>query len=757
MIAKKIEAPKGGGRASGLIRYVVNAQGNVDPRSWTATAGYILDMEVGANNEGEKVSAVRITNCHSDDASSAAIEIEAAQSRYKGRSKASKTYHLVFSFPHGENPTLDVLHDIEDELVKSLGMEDHQRISAVHVDRDHYHVHVAINSVSPDSKRLIASPSNEKRKLMKACDLMEAKHGLQKTNHGTIRNYEYGREKEAGQRNDNQSRQRNGDTDRPIQRDDTAFRKYLRQSYNTEFAGEYGKTADAMHAMSGSSLVFNPSRSSVLLQVDALTNVDDGAAQDHPALRRSDTGYRSNADPNGVGAATLERKSGVETLAGYVARDVAPAIRDAVTWQEIHDALSDHGLVIKKRGAGLVFGDADLGIWCKASSADRDFSLRGLEQALGEFEAPSRAGSARVDGGDARHKVGGRYMPKPMATGKGSAVLYERYKQERHAMQTKRTAGLEAIRKGYAHARTNIKTWASVQRMGRRVAMKGPAKRIAGIYTRSQTSAAYKNAQEQASRQRADLLAATKMPSWNDWLIGKAQVGDTEALALLQRRDSTNRAATNITDQHGPKATRLLISHNHSVRPNGTVEYRASDGGLVLDRAGAITIPKNTPGACLLAVRVMETKFSGHALKLSGQSDIAQALAVIAGREGSAITFADPKLEAMRQTAARSEAAAQQPAGVADWIAERNKARHKISSILEHRPLKSDDVGAAIYAGRRTMKDRESVLLFEKGNQLLVKRASTSEVAEAASWRVGQPVILAGLERVQAAAKGRGR
>lgn len=79
----------------------------------------------------------------------------------------------------------------------------------------------------------------------------------------------------------------------------------------------------------------------------------------------------------------METKAGIETLAGYVSRELAPAIRDAAVWQEVHDALADHGLIIKKRGAGLVIGDEGLGIWCKASSANRDFSLTGLKKPLG--------------------------------------------------------------------------------------------------------------------------------------------------------------------------------------------------------------------------------------------------------------------------------------------------------------------------------------------------------------------------------------
>ena len=66
------------------------------------------------------------------------------------RAKGDKTYHLVVSFPPGEHPTADQLRDIEDELCAAIGLADHQRISAVHTDTDHLHIHVAISKIHPD-------------------------------------------------------------------------------------------------------------------------------------------------------------------------------------------------------------------------------------------------------------------------------------------------------------------------------------------------------------------------------------------------------------------------------------------------------------------------------------------------------------------------------------------------------------------------------------------------------------------------------
>ena len=180
MIAKRIDTKAASPRIARLVRYVVAAQGGIDPRSWSRTADYVLNS--GTSNRGEKVGGVRVTNCHTDDPAAATALIECTQAA-NTRSKTDKTYHLVFSFPPGEEPELSVLHAIEDELCRSIGYADHQRISAVHVDCDHLHVHVAINKVHPKGYQNI-EPYFDKKKLMETCERLELEYGLQRTNHG---------------------------------------------------------------------------------------------------------------------------------------------------------------------------------------------------------------------------------------------------------------------------------------------------------------------------------------------------------------------------------------------------------------------------------------------------------------------------------------------------------------------------------------------------------------------------------------------
>ena len=85
---------------------------------------------------------------------------------------ADRTYHLVVSFEPGETAKPAQIEDIENKLCVAIGLQHHQRISAVHTDRAHLHLHIAINKVAPDSFRCV-EPYYDKRKLMTACAALE--------------------------------------------------------------------------------------------------------------------------------------------------------------------------------------------------------------------------------------------------------------------------------------------------------------------------------------------------------------------------------------------------------------------------------------------------------------------------------------------------------------------------------------------------------------------------------------------------------
>ena len=94
------------------------------------------------------------------------------------RAGNKRTYHLVISL-HPEDRSLDgnELRRVVETLVETLGFSGHQYIAARHNDKDHEHLHVAINKIHPESFR-IHSPAWDHQKLFTAGRALEAELGL---------------------------------------------------------------------------------------------------------------------------------------------------------------------------------------------------------------------------------------------------------------------------------------------------------------------------------------------------------------------------------------------------------------------------------------------------------------------------------------------------------------------------------------------------------------------------------------------------
>jgi len=142
----------------------------------------LTDYITHAQGKNERVGKITITNCNNtDDPWWAAQEIEGIQ-RQNIRTKLDKTYHLLISFRLGENPAPEILQKIEERFARELGYGEHQRISAVHHDTDHLHIHIAINKIHP-TKLIAIEPYYDKRKLGDLAAKMEVEYGLEPDNH----------------------------------------------------------------------------------------------------------------------------------------------------------------------------------------------------------------------------------------------------------------------------------------------------------------------------------------------------------------------------------------------------------------------------------------------------------------------------------------------------------------------------------------------------------------------------------------------
>ncbi|HGF5205996.1 TPA: TraI/MobA(P) family conjugative relaxase [Vibrio parahaemolyticus] len=148
---------------------------------------YITDEQ----SKTERLGLVNVTNCQAQTMSAVISEVLATQHQ-NTRAEGDKTYHLIVGFPPGETPSEDVLKDIEKRICEGLGFGEHQRVSAVHHDTDHMHMHIAINKIHPN-KKTIHEPYKAYKTLSGLCEILEKEHGLQRVNHKSARTLSEGR------------------------------------------------------------------------------------------------------------------------------------------------------------------------------------------------------------------------------------------------------------------------------------------------------------------------------------------------------------------------------------------------------------------------------------------------------------------------------------------------------------------------------------------------------------------------------------
>ncbi|EIX6859350.1 relaxase/mobilization nuclease domain-containing protein [Escherichia coli] len=603
MIAHRINRERKASSPARLIKYMVAAKGGIDPTSWERTADYILDSANGTT-EGEKVASYRVTNCGTDDPADAAILIQATQAA-NTRSKAEKTYHFVYSFPPGEQPDLETLHAIEDELCAAIGLDEHQRVSAVHIDTDNLHVHVAINKVHPTGLQNI-EPYYDQFRLMEACERLEVEHGLQTTFHGL----------EAKQRHQNRDIELLP-AKAPEQRD-SLFREHLRNAYDLSIS--------------------KPPEAKTL---NGLRKLSDTRLQRQSA---------DKAEPVRIGAkvASVEAQSGIETLTGYAARELAPAMRQATSWQELHGAAAEHGLEVRQRGAGLVIGEPDSGIWAKASNVGRDLSMKALTDRLGPFQPSERQAEAK-----ANRK---RYEPRPRRPDNPTtAGLFNQYQRERQAAILARRQGLDQIKRESAAFNAQVKQWSQTERMLLKVAGKGPTKRLMYGTIKQQADASRQKNRQSADARRQALFNQTTMPTWADWLTQQAERGNAEALAVLRDREERTRRWNGelLTADRADKAKAVVLDKlKPKARKDGTMAYSTIDGGMVIDRKTHVQAQKATTGAALVALELASKRFEGQALIVEGTDEFRLEVAQLAGMHGLKVTFTDPAMERMRRETA---------------------------------------------------------------------------------------------------------
>ena len=198
-----------------------------------------------------------------------------------------------------------------------------------------------------------------------------------------------------------------------------------------------------------------------------------------------------------------------------------------------------------------------------------------------------------------------------------------------------------------------------------------------------------------------------------------------------------------VTAENADQARHVVFANLRPyARRNGALVYRVRDGGVVVDEARQVRVEETSAHAAFLALTLASERFAGQALIVEGTSEFKRELAGMAAAQRLDLRFADPAMEAERERLAA--AAAEPPAQSSEaeaYAARRNALRQRVATIDPHRLWTLEDAGEAVYCGRRRFADGSEALLLKKGGEVLVKPATATQAANAAQWKVGQPVV----------------
>lgn len=344
-------------------------------------------------------------------------------------------------------------------------------------------------------------------------------------------------------------------------------------------------------------------------------------------------------------AQEIETRTGVESLLGWIKREVLTEIKGADSWQDLHQVLVRHGLEIKERGNGFVLV-ANNGTAVKASSIDRSLSKGNLIQRLGTFIPGEH--SAKSSQQNAR-----QYQPRPLQNRIDTSKLYARYQQEQEDSARKRSSQWVMLRQSRDQLIERAKREAKLKRNLIKSIKAGRLAKKALYATAHQqfkTTIAVIKSDYQKAYQHSK--ASHSRMGWLDWLAFEAKNGKTQALAVLRSRRIGQFKGNQVSAKQchdGPSANSYFKDGLvESITKIGTVTYKAGSTTIRDDGKRLIVLPDTTQDALADILHVAMKKYGSH-LAINGTEQFRLQIAQVAAQNQMRITFDDKPLEQYRQ------------------------------------------------------------------------------------------------------------
>ncbi len=466
-------------------------------------------------------------------------------------------------------------------------------------------------------------------------------------------------------------------------------------------------------------------------------------------------------------AHALEAHIGEQTLLGWIQAEAKPdllqAVKEGKSWDGLHQAMAEYGLMIKPRGAGLVIalGDGSMGV--KASSVDKSLSFKALTERFGPYEPPVNSQSPDP----ALENPKRAYQKSLKQTDEATQALHSDFQSQKQAAWLVKSQLKERITEEKALFAQQLKTWHAQERLKiKQSSQSRQAKRLAYQQLAQARQSALQTHSQSIKHQKQASKAKHPVLTWEQFLIQQAEQGNSKALELLRQRKTrqANFEKALLTADDLTQAKHLIYQDlKPYIRKNGDLVYQVQDGGSVTDEKQLVSVGTVTVGSILLALTMAAERFQNQPLDVQGSSDFKRHLVQLAAQHQMAVTFKDEALEQERQQLIEQ---AKQSSLFADgsispalqaYITERNLVRERVQNLKPHRAWTAQDKGTVIYQGRRTLTDGSEAVLLETQAAMLVK--PVQRLQDFRSLSVGQTIQLdeKGQWQRQGQAKGRGR
>jgi Relaxase/Mobilisation nuclease domain/Large polyvalent protein-associated domain 7 len=349
-------------------------------------------------------------------------------------------------------------------------------------------------------------------------------------------------------------------------------------------------------------------------------------------------------------ASEMEAHTGEQSLLSWIQEHLGESLKHiqetGQSWQDVHALLAEHDLVMKPRGAGLVIVTADGKQGVKASAVDRGLSFKSLTDRFGEYQPPPQA---KMEQKGQTAQNGNLYQRGPRERHPGANSLWIQYQTEKEATFRAKANALQFLKGEQQQNSQKLKAWYREQRASVKANPKLSLKSKRALY--QDLSQAMRADFVQQKKQNAELRQGiqSQFPAlqWDQWLVQKAEQGNSQALAVLRSRQQTRKrlAQALLTAENVDAAKHIILPHLKPItRKNGEVCYRLKDGGRVEDTANAVHVPEVTEASALLALTLASERFSGKALVVEGTTEFKVKVAEMAVVKDLNIRFADPDM-----------------------------------------------------------------------------------------------------------------